>query len=77
MGLTLSVSEVLPIVADFATVLSFLCLITMKLLTFLPTSTTPLLKKQAVDFYPQLFVLSPTISAHSMDSGVTGFAKSD
>jgi hypothetical protein len=38
-------------VADFATVLGFACFITARLLTFLPASTTPLLKNnQAVVF---------------------------
>lgn len=51
MGLTLSVTEVLPMVADFATVLGFASFITARLLTFLPASTTPLLKNnQAVVF---------------------------
>lgn len=45
MGLMLSVTEVLPMVADFATVLSFICFVAAKLLKILHASTSPFLIK--------------------------------
>jgi len=80
MGLTLSVSEVLPIVADFATVLGFTCFIITSLLTFLPASTCPFLLHQASCGSLERFTASffpPSITTFCMDSGVARLTQCD
>ena len=67
MGLTLSVTEVLPIVADFATVLGFACFIFTRLFAILPASINPLLNNnQAVVLGPQLYFFA---SGHRVQRG--------